>query len=75
MRLGSLPHRVLEAVVDRGPAEMKWADVKAAAMPVVADKVQLAKALSRLIADGYLCKMVRVTNRARRVFGREEVLR
>lgn len=75
MRNGSLAHRVLAAIVDRDAPDLKLAEVKAAAIPLVTSKAQLAKVLSRLIHDGYLCKTVHVANRARRVFGREEILR
>jgi hypothetical protein len=64
----------LEAIVERDTPDLKLAEVKAAAIPLVTSKAQLAKVLSRLIHDGYLSKTVHVANRARRVFGRPEVM-
>jgi hypothetical protein len=75
MRQGILAYRVLESIVDRDAPDLRLQDVKAAAMPIVTRKAQLAKVLSRLIHDGYLSKTVHVANRARRIFGREEILR
>lgn len=78
MRRGSLTRRVLEAIValdSPDSPELKVEDVRAATMPLVQSKNQLARLLNVLIRRRYLCRVLRVSNRARREFGRPEILK
>ena len=74
MRHGTMLYRVVEALVAQDSAELHLKEVRAIVRPLVADEQQTQTVMRELVKAGYVKKVVHITNRARRVFGRPEVL-
>ena len=74
MRQGTMLYRAVEALVAQDKPELHLTEVRAVVRPLVADEQQVQTMMRELVKAGYVKKVVHITNRARRVFGRPELL-
>ena len=70
MRQGTMLYRAVEALVAQDKPELHLTEVRAVVRPLVADEQQVQTMMRELVKAGYVKKVVHITNRARRVFGR-----